>query len=115
MFIFLRNVSRLPVRFISKEIGYSRFLSIHPSILSETQWLISFASLNLISNVSSFSLIQEVLDIVRFLLAEIEKGGSSNEIIEEKKSKLEQVRQDLGIIWKYIKLYLSSELTLTCS
>ena len=36
--------------------------------------------------------LQEVLDIVRFLLAEIEKGGSSNEVIEEKKSKLEQVR-----------------------
>ena len=36
--------------------------------------------------------LQEVLDIVRFLLKEIEKGGSSNEVIEEKKSKLEQVR-----------------------
>ena len=36
--------------------------------------------------------LQEVLDIARFLLAEIEKGGSSNAVIEEKKSKLEQVR-----------------------
>ena len=36
--------------------------------------------------------LQEVLDIVRFLLKEIEKGGSSNEVVEEKKSKLEQVR-----------------------
>merc|ERR1719495_413480 len=36
--------------------------------------------------------LQEVLDIARFLIAEIEKGGSSNEVIEEKKSKLEQVR-----------------------
>jgi inositol hexakisphosphate/diphosphoinositol-pentakisphosphate kinase len=35
--------------------------------------------------------LQEVLDIARFLLKEIEKGGSSNEVIEEKKSKLEQV------------------------
>ena len=36
--------------------------------------------------------LQEVLDIARFLIAEIEKGGSSNAVIEEKKSKLEQVR-----------------------
>jgi len=36
--------------------------------------------------------LQEVLDIARFLITEIEKGGSSNEVIEEKKSKLEQVR-----------------------
>ena len=36
--------------------------------------------------------LQEVLDIARFLLAEIEKGGNSNAVIEEKKSKLEQVR-----------------------
>jgi len=36
--------------------------------------------------------LQEVLDIARFLIAEIEKGGSSNEVIEEKKNKLEQVR-----------------------
>merc|ERR1719225_1559136 len=36
--------------------------------------------------------LQEVLDIARFLLAEIDKGGSSNAVIEEKKSKLEQVR-----------------------
>ncbi|XP_023325521.1 inositol hexakisphosphate and diphosphoinositol-pentakisphosphate kinase [Eurytemora carolleeae] len=36
--------------------------------------------------------LQEVLDIVRFLLKEIEKGGGSNEVIEEKKTKLEQVR-----------------------
>ena len=35
--------------------------------------------------------LQEVLDIARFLIAEIEKGGSSNEVIEEKKNKLEQV------------------------
>ena len=35
--------------------------------------------------------LQEVLDIARFLLKEIEKGGASNEVIEEKKSKLEQV------------------------
>ena len=34
--------------------------------------------------------LQEVLDIARFLIAEIEKGGSSNEVIEEKKNKLEQ-------------------------
>merc|ERR1719320_1733119 len=36
--------------------------------------------------------LQEVLDIARFLITEIDKGGSSNEVIEEKKSKLEQVR-----------------------
>ena len=36
--------------------------------------------------------LQEVLDIARFLIAEIEKGGSSNAVIEEKKSKLEQVK-----------------------
>ena len=36
--------------------------------------------------------LQEVLDIARFLLNEIEKGGASNEVIEEKKSKLKQIR-----------------------
>ena len=36
--------------------------------------------------------LQEVLDIARFLITEIDKGGSSNEVIKEKKSKLEQVR-----------------------
>ena len=42
--------------------------------------------------------LQEVLDIARFLIAEIDKGGSSNEVIEEKKSKLEQVRYILEIV-----------------
>merc|ERR1719431_2052966 len=36
--------------------------------------------------------LQEVLDIARFLINEIEKGGASNEVVEEKKKKLEQVR-----------------------
>ena len=39
--------------------------------------------------------LQEVLDIARFLIVEIEKnekGGNSSEVIEEKKNKLEQVR-----------------------
>ena len=36
--------------------------------------------------------LQEVLDIARYLITEIEKGGSSNDVIEEKKSKLEQVK-----------------------
>ena len=36
--------------------------------------------------------LQEVLDIARFLIAEIDKGGANNAVIEEKKSKLEQVR-----------------------
>ena len=34
----------------------------------------------------------QVLDIARFLIKEIEKGAPSNEVIEEKKSKLEQIR-----------------------
>lgn len=36
--------------------------------------------------------LQEVLDIARFLIAQIEKGGQKGEVIEEKKKKLDQVR-----------------------
>ena len=49
--------------------------------------------------------LQEVLDIARFLIAEIEKGGSSNEVIEEKKNKLEQVIMLTSI---YVSFLLSN-------
>ena len=46
--------------------------------------------------------LQEVLDVSRQLLEQIESGSSESELIEEKKSKLEQVRNGTIVIVRMV-------------